>query len=91
MNPSHKAVYSPGNGEVEVYEIVVPDTWEGSTLGDLLDSVRHCYPVALSRAGKSSLPESNTILQAGDLLNVSSTLDGIGELTKRIAQKKLEA
>jgi trk/ktr system potassium uptake protein len=87
MNPSHKAVYSPGNGEVEVYEIVIPDTWEGRTLGDLLNPARHCYPVALSRAGKSSLPEKDTILQAGDLLNISSTLEGIGELTKRIAQK----
>ncbi len=91
MNPSHKAVYSPGNGEVEVYEVVVPDTWEGHTLGELLNEVKHCYPVALSRAGKSSLPENETVLQAGDLLNVSSTLDGIGELTKRISQKKLEA
>jgi len=87
MNPSHKAVYSPGNGEVEVYEIVVPDTWEGNKLGELLGELKHCYPVALSRAGKSSLPEKDTILQAGDLLNVSSTLEGIGELTKRIAQK----
>src|ERR1041384_4517826 len=47
MNPSHKAVYSPGNGEVEVYEIVIPDTWEGHTLGELLENVKHCYPVAL--------------------------------------------
>ena len=64
-----------------------PDTWEGNKLGELLGELKHCYPVALSRAGKSSLPEKDTILQAGDLLNVSSTLEGIGELTKRIAQK----
>jgi Trk K+ transport system NAD-binding subunit len=65
----------------------VPDTWEGHKLSELLGTLKHCYPVALSRAGKSSLPEKDTVLQAGDLLNVSSTLEGIGELTRQIAQK----
>src|SRR5512134_232177 len=42
MNPSHKAVYSPGNGEVEVYEIIIPSHWHDRTLGDLLGPVRQC-------------------------------------------------
>ena len=87
MIPSHKAVYSPGNGEVEIYEIIIPDTWEGRTLDDLLNPIKQCYPVALSRAGRSSLPEMGTILQAGDLLNISSTFEGIGALTARLAKK----
>jgi trk system potassium uptake protein TrkA len=87
MNPLHKAVYSPGNGEVEVYEIIIPENWNGRMLGDLLDPVKQCYPVALSRAGKSALPEKNARLETGDILNVSSTLDGIGELTARLSQK----
>src|SRR5215217_2151313 len=73
INPSQRAVYSAGNGEVEVYEIQIPDQWNGRTLGELLEPLKDCYPVALSRAGRSSLPEANTKLQTGDLLNVSST------------------
>lgn len=90
MNPSHKAVYSPGNGEVEVYEILIPANWHQHTLGELLEPVNQCYPVALSRAGKAFLPEREVTLQTGDLLNVSCTFEGIGALTARLS-KKVEA
>ena len=56
-------------------------------MGELLDGLKGCYPVALSRAGRSSLPEADTKLQTGDLLNISSTFEGIGELTARLSKK----
>jgi len=84
-NPSQKMVYSTGNGEVEVYEVIVPDAWSGRTLGALLESLPQCYPVALTRAGRSSLPEAGTELKTGDVLNVSSTFEGIGALTSRLS------
>jgi trk system potassium uptake protein TrkA len=87
MNPSQRAVYSAGNGEVEVYEILIPEAWNGKTLGDLLNPVKQCYPVALSRAGRASLPEMETTLQTGDLLNVSSTFEGMGALSMRLSGK----
>ena len=87
MNPSQKAVYSAGNGEVEVYEILIPENWNGHTLGELLSSLKQCYPVALSRAGRASLPEMGTKLQTGDLLNISSTFEGISALTARLSNK----
>lgn len=87
MNPTQKMVYSAGNGEVEVYEIRISDEWDGRTLGELLSPLKDCLPVALSRAGRSSLPEAGTRLQAGDLLNVSSTFEGIGALTSRLSRK----
>lgn len=87
MNPSQKAVYSAGNGEVEVYEIVIPETWHGKKLSDLLSPVKQCFPVALSRAGRAYLPEAESILQTGDLLNVSSTFEGMGALTARLSGK----
>ena len=86
MNPSHRAVYSPGNGEVEVYELVIPEVWDARTLGELLAPVKQCYPVALSQAGRASLPGTDTKLQTGDLLNVSCTFEGIGALTARISK-----
>ena len=87
MNPTHRAVYSPGNGEVEVYETVIPETWHGRTLGELLEPIKQCYPVALARAGRAFLPDKETTLQDGDLLNVSCTFEGIGALTARLAKK----
>jgi len=87
MNPSQRMVYSAGNGEVEVYELQIPEQWDGHTLGELLDPLRDCYPVALSRAGRSSLPEAGTKLQTGDMLDVSSTFEGIGALTARLSKE----
>lgn len=87
MNPLQKVVYSPGNGEVEIYEVLIPEEWNNRTLGELLDQLKGCYPVALARAGRSFLPESNTMLHEDDLLNVSSTFEGIGALTARLSKK----
>lgn len=87
MNPAQKMVYSAGNGEVEVYEVRIPEEWDGRTLGDLMGGLKDCIPVALSRAGRSSLPETSVKLQDGDLLNVSSTFEGIGALTARLSKK----
>jgi trk system potassium uptake protein len=89
-DPTQHAVYSPGNGEVEVYEIHIPEEWSGHRLNELLDPLKNCYPVALSRAGRSSLPEANMTLQTDDLLIVSSTFEGISALTTRLS-KKVEA
>jgi trk system potassium uptake protein TrkA len=87
INPKEKVVYSAGNGEVEIYEVRIPEEWNGRTLGELLDSLTECCPVALTRAGRSSLPDTGAKLHTGDLLNVSSTFDGIGMLTARLSVK----
>jgi len=87
MNPSQKVVYSAGNGEVEVYEVLIPEAWNGKTLGELLKPVKQCIPVALSRAGRASLPDAEMILQTGDLVNVSSTFEGMGVLSMRLSGK----
>jgi trk system potassium uptake protein len=87
VNPSQRMVYSAGNGEVEVYEVQIPEEWNDRTLGELLEPLNQCYPVAISRAGRSSLPEAETKLETGDLLAVSSTFEGIGALTERLSHK----
>jgi trk system potassium uptake protein len=87
MNPSQRMVYSAGNGEVEVYEVQISEEWNGRTIGELLKPLDQCYPVALSRAGRSFLPDADMKMQTGDLLSVSSTFEGIGALTARLSQK----
>jgi len=88
INPKEKVVYSAGNGEVEVYEVRIPNGWNDRTLGELMDSLNECCPVALTRAGRSSLTDASMKLHTDDLLTVSSTFNGIGMLTARLAGKE---
>ncbi len=86
-NPAQKTVYSAGTGEVEVYELIVPDGWAGHSLGELLDSPAQIYPVAITRAGRSFLPDMDVLLESGDVVHVSSTFEGIGALYARLTKK----
>ncbi|HEX5836477.1 MAG TPA: TrkA family potassium uptake protein [Anaerolineales bacterium] len=87
MNPTQRMVYSAGNGEVEVYEVQIPGEWNGRTLGELLQPLEECFPVAISKAGKSSLPDLQMELQEGDLLNFSSTFEGMRAMMARLSGK----
>lgn len=87
MYPTQRMVYSAGNGEVEVYEVQIPEEWNGRTLGELLEPLEQCYPVALARAGRSTLPDMKATLQAGDLLNFSSTFEGMRAMMARLSEK----
>jgi trk system potassium uptake protein TrkA len=68
-------VFSAGNGEVEVYEFMVPERWHDHTLDDLLPPGQ-CQPVALTRAGRAILPACDTRLEAGDVVHLSATEQG---------------
>jgi trk system potassium uptake protein TrkA len=85
MNPTQRVVYSSGNGEVEVYEVQIPDAWNGRTLGELLQPLEECFPVAISKAGKSFLPDVHMELHEGDLLNFSSTFNGMRAMMARLS------
>lgn len=80
LDPSFRTIFSAGNGEVEIYEMLIPSVWDGKSLGDLLRGNSDCLPAALTRAGRALLPDSETTLQTGDMLNVSATFAGIKAL-----------
>jgi len=84
LDPSFRTIFSAGNGEVEIYEMLIPSAWNGKSLGDLLRDNPDCLPVALTRAGRALLPDSSTALQTGDMLNVSATFAGIKALRSQI-------
>ena len=84
LDPSFRTIFSAGNGEVEIYEILIPTTWNGKSLGDLLRGNSDCLPVALTRAGRALLPDSETVLQAGDMLNISATFVGVKALRSQM-------
>jgi trk system potassium uptake protein TrkA len=79
-------VFSAGNGEVELYEFMIDEKWDGQTFADLLKS-EECLPVALTRIGRAILPDRTTILQEGDVVLVSATLEGSEHLHKSLEIK----
>lgn len=79
-----RSVFSAGNGEVEIFELIVPQAWEGKTLGGLLPE-NGCVLAGLTRAGTALLPDLDFELLEGDMILVSATLDGIEELRNRVA------
>lgn len=78
-----RTVFSAGNGEVEVYEVFIPENCADFALEDIMTS-DVCVAVAVTRAGKAVLPDAKMVLQTGDLLHVSATLEGAEMLRTRI-------
>jgi trk system potassium uptake protein TrkA len=81
-----RAVFSAGNGEVEVYELIVPREWKNRRLGDLCAGLEGYLPVALTRAGRALLPGPDTVMDDGDIFHVSATFDGIKALRSRLGE-----
>jgi trk system potassium uptake protein TrkA len=83
--PRLRAVFSAGNGEVELYEFTVPDGWAGRTLDDLVSGLA-CSVVSLTQAGRARLPEPAHPLGGGDVLHVAATHEGAFALDRRLGE-----
>lgn len=88
IDPSFRAVFSAGNGEVELYEMYVSPKWNGMTISNLLDGCSNTVCAALTRAGRAELPSPNTTLRTGDVLTVSATLEGVKALREKLQEAK---
>lgn len=84
-HPLGRAVFSAGNGEVEIYEIAIPASWAGRALADLVSGDAG-VAVAVTRAGRSRLPEPGFVLEPGDVVYLSATRAGIDALRDRVAR-----
>ncbi len=80
-----RAVFSAGNGEVEIYEVDIPEAWNGHPIKELVSS-KECILVALSRAGRAFLPAPEFALMTGDVLVVGATFEGITALRKTLQE-----
>lgn len=78
-----RLLFSVGNAEIEIYEVPVIERWHGRCLRDLLPW-EDCRAVALTRAGRAVLPSSDLLLEAGDVLCLSATLEGIAAVRRRL-------
>ncbi len=86
IDPSFRAVFSAGNGEVELYEMYISPKWDGKTVSALFDGCKDIAYAALTRAGRAELPVPATLLKNGDVLTVSATLEGVKALRARIQE-----
>jgi trk system potassium uptake protein len=84
-----RTVFSAGNGEVELYEVNVPQAWSGEKL-EHLAACPDCVFVALTRSGTAFIPSLDTTLQIGDVLHLSATMDGIEALRVKISKRPEE-
>lgn len=82
-----RVVFSAGNGEVEVYEMSIPDQWKGHKLEELT-SPETCVPVSVTRAGRAMMPSPSLVLETGDVINMSATMEGAEALNKRLGNNK---
>jgi trk system potassium uptake protein TrkA len=80
-----RTVFSAGNGEVELYEFLAGPELQGRSLGSLLPK-DGCLAAALSRAGQAFIPEPDLLINVGDAILVSATVDGIQALQRQIQE-----
>lgn len=80
---SMRTVFSAGNGEVEIYEFVIPPEWDDRPLTDLVAS-NNARTMSITRTGQAFLPENTEILHEGDLLHISATFEGAEQVRKHI-------
>lgn len=78
-----RAIFSAGNGEVEIYEVTIPSAWNGHALDEITHGDRS-IPVSLTRAGRAMLPADDMIIEEGDILHIGATLEGIIALRERL-------
>lgn len=88
LDPSFRAVFSAGNGEVELYEMFISEKFGGNTISALLNGCNGIVCAALTRAGRAELPSPNAVLQKGDILTVSATLEGVQSLRAKLGEGK---
>jgi trk system potassium uptake protein len=88
VDPSFRAVFSAGNGEVEMYEMYISPKWDGMTVSELLKGCGEIVSVALTRAGRAEMPSQDAVLHQGDVLMVSATFEGVKAMRAKLLEGK---
>jgi trk system potassium uptake protein TrkA len=78
-----KTLFSAGNGEVELYEIIVSEKCDGMRLSEIYDH-EECRVVSITRAGMAFFPEDDHVLKTDDIVHVTATFAGIKRIRERI-------
>lgn len=83
LHPGMRSLQAIGNGEVEVYEVIIPKEWGGKRIVELLPT-DGAAAVALARCGRGLMPDADMLLQVDDLLYVSATDPASTVLRRRL-------
>jgi trk system potassium uptake protein TrkA len=84
------SVFSAGNGEVDIYEFLVPESWQGRDVSEL-PLGEECIAVAITRAGRAFMPKPGTKLEKGDVIHLSATFDGIKGVCSQLSSPEERA
>lgn len=76
LHSGMRHLHGAGSGEVQMYEVEVPHKWAGQRLREVLPE--GALATAFVRGGRAVLPDLETVLQAHDLVQIS-TLDSAAE------------
>ncbi|OGO16328.1 MAG: hypothetical protein A2Z14_03380 [Chloroflexi bacterium RBG_16_48_8] len=74
-----------GHGEIEIYEIRIPKSWEGRPIQETLPE-KGCPPIAGTRGGRALLPSPDLQLEGGDLLHLSMTEECATQFYKKVQE-----
>ncbi|CAN5226631.1 TrkA family potassium uptake protein [soil metagenome] len=77
-------LYRDPSGSVRVDQMVVPKAWVGQTVLSIQDAT-HARVAFLTRLGKGMIPDRNTIVQEGDLLNLFLLDEQVDEVRAAMA------
>jgi trk system potassium uptake protein TrkA len=81
------ALFSGSSPDISVYELVLPEVWNGCKVEELFPSGEFQI-VGMTRDGKAVLPESQFELVAGDVLYVKATHENVEALLRRMNSKQ---
>jgi len=85
LNPGLQSVYSAGNGEVHLYELIVPEQLAGKKISHIV-SGGNSVVGGLTRAGFAQLPTNDQTLEVYDILLITATAPGAAALQKLLDQ-----
>jgi len=83
LHPGLRSLVAAGNGEVQLYEITVPEGWHNRSLSELLPAGQ-ALPASVARGGRAILPTLDFVLHGNDILHVSASDEGAVELRRRL-------
>lgn len=79
INPGLQSVYAVGNGEVHVYEMMIPESFANKRLQELITE-NEVAVTSLTRAGRAQMIKPEMVLEARDLLLITATSTGARKL-----------
>lgn len=82
-HPGLTSLSITAEGEVQYYEMKVPEQWAGRPLSEFLPEGK-TIPAIILRNSRSILPTPATVVEAGDVLQLSATTDGANSLRQAI-------